>query len=107
MSEIYPARYHDDERWVCALIKVGTKRMKVLCLEDSGLRVLSVPKEEERYATRVDVPLAVWAKKFRGIARRQGATEAAKEMLDEASGSDNQRSAAVTEPGATAPEVPA
>jgi len=82
-------RFHDGERYVVGLAKVGTKHIHVCCIDDAGVRVISAPKEEQRYVTpllRDGKPYSITrlVRKFLAVGRERGITQAAREMLEEA-----------------------
>lgn len=78
----YVARFHDGDRTMAAVCRPAVKRLHVCFLDDSGVRVASVPLEEERYTQRLDYTVEKAAKKFRGMGRRRGITQAAKDFLE-------------------------
>ena len=86
---ISAVRFHDGERYVAGLAKVGHKRMHVCHIDDLGVRVLVVPKDEERYTLPLErkgqpYPLDRLVRKFLAVGRERGITQAAREMLEEA-----------------------
>lgn len=86
---ISAVRFHDGERYVAGLLKVGHKLLKVVCIDDNGVRVLSAPKSEERYASPLQrkgqpYPVERLVRKFLAVGRERGITQAAKEILAEA-----------------------
>jgi hypothetical protein len=83
-------RFHDGERWNCALVKIGTKRYHAVHIDDCGVRVSSGPKEEVRTMTPLlyrgaPYPMPRLLRHMRRVGRERGITEAAKSILQECS----------------------
>lgn len=82
-------RFHDGERYVVGIANVGTKHIHVCCIDDAGVRVISAPKEEERYVTPLlrrgePYPVERLVRKFLAVGRQRGITKEARLMLEEA-----------------------
>ena len=86
ISEYRAARFHDGERYAAALVRDGRKHIHLTFIDDGGLRHSTAPLEEARHlmplAHRGDTyPVERMVRKFRGVASRMGATDAAKAEL--------------------------
>ena len=88
MSKVEAVRYHDGERFVSALLKVGHKQLHAVVVDDSGVRVVTEPKEATRYITPLllkgqPYPTQRFVRHLRRIGRERGITQAAKNILEE------------------------
>jgi hypothetical protein len=88
MSDLQAVRYHDGERYTSALIKMGHKHMHAVVIDDSGVRVVSEPKEASRYTTPLELrgkpyPVERLVRHMRRVGRERGITAGAKNILGE------------------------
>src|SRR3990167_7631896 len=79
-------RFHDGERWLCALARDGRKRLHLTYRDDTGIRHAAVPLEDGRHARPLTIrgapyPVERMVRQFRRIGREHGITEAAKREL--------------------------
>lgn len=82
-------KFHDGEREVCGLMKVGTKLVHIIVIDDAGVRVLSEPAEAIRYTRPLlhrnqPYPIDRFCKHLRRVGRERGITQKAKELMGEA-----------------------
>jgi hypothetical protein len=89
MTEIQAVRYHDGDRHVAALVKVGTKMIHCACIDDTGVRVVSEPKEALKHCTPLllkgkPYPVERIARAFKKFGRRRGMSAAAENIINEA-----------------------
>jgi len=85
---LQPVKFHDGEREVCALMKVGTKLVHFIVIDDAGVRVLSEPETAIKYTRpllhrNAPYPVERFAKHLRRVGRERGITQKAKQLLEE------------------------
>lgn len=88
MSDIQAVRFHDGERFCVGLVKVGHKHLHVVVIDDCGVRVVSEPKDSQRYTQPLarkgaPYPLDRLVRHMRRIGRERGITAAAENILEE------------------------
>jgi hypothetical protein len=83
---ISAVRFHDGERYCCAIARVGKTKLHLTFIDDCGVRHTAVPREHERYTTPLtlggkEYPLSRMVRRFRAVGRASEITEAAKHEL--------------------------
>lgn len=81
-------RFHDGERWVCGLATAGHKYLHLVHIDDSGVRVLTQPKEQLRHAEPLlrkgqPYPVDRFVRHMKRVGKERGITARAQQMLDE------------------------
>lgn len=86
---IQAVRFHDGQRYCVALVKTGHKHLHAVVIDDCGVRVVSEPKEAQRYTEPLmrrgaPYPMDRLVRQFKRIGRERGITAAAENILEEA-----------------------